>query len=394
MHREQDPQRDTLRASVADAYAQLGFFHEGSGISDLVFNGGDGLLAPSFELSQDQDKSSTEDDADVRTILGGADTPDLSPSTSMESSPRKPSTFSKLKAHLTPRKTSRKVSASEETDEGYNSSNSVKKTPPRRPARLRKQSTRTVRSVKSSTTIASSQPPSTPTSKSGSIFHRMRSKDKQPDPADIALSDSDSDWEELARPSVDAVPDPFLTPQPPPRAFSTAKSSRSVSFSTTTSTRRPKESLKLKISPSSFKPEKSISVPTSPYVLVCPRYCRGSESTPYGRQSVFEDPPTPDALMRQYAAGRKFYPMATDAPAAEPEDYFQAHTRSASDSVRSTAPSVAPTAAESESYPTMATFTPLERAQTADAAPVALVPFPAKGTRGRGAYKGPRVSQS
>ena len=306
--------RDSLRASVFDAYVELGILDANGDISDLVFNYTD---EPVARVLDDED-----DDEDTRTI-GGRLTPEPPRSTPTTPSKSRPSTLSKIRSHFTPRKTSRKVSGQEDSDDGSVSPSSVK-----RRSRLRKPSYRD----KDGSSLA-------PSTKSPSFFHR---KPRQASDSSSVGPDPEWEWEQLPRPSIDSVPDPFLPiPGPSSRKTSTATSSSSTSYvshldllpcsylssSKSKRIRRPKS---LEIVPKSVSPT-ATSLPSSPFILVVPKFHSGSETTQDGRQSVLEYPPTPDALMRQYASGKRSYPVSVrKSQHVTSNDSFTPHSRSVS----------------------------------------------------------------
>ncbi|KAF8893742.1 hypothetical protein CPB85DRAFT_1025223 [Mucidula mucida] len=267
-------ERDTLRASVFDAFVELGILDENRAISDLLFE----------DSGAQADIEDIGDDADVRTLngdRGGGNRISFpsTPTSSVQSTPKKPRTskLSQIKSRFSPRKTSRKFS--QETDEGYVSTSSVKR--PRKPSRLRKQSTRKVTDPDAASTV----------SKGGSFFHRKRKTTLAPSDS-VALSDSEWDWEEVTRPSLDADPGPsWHQPAVPPSSHDSAPSLR-----------RPKSLRNLPKISTSRRSNSVTSLPSSPFLFVVPQF-----------QTIHlspDDCPTPDALLHQYASGRQMYPVS------------------------------------------------------------------------------------
>ncbi|KAF9050873.1 hypothetical protein BDZ89DRAFT_1126401 [Hymenopellis radicata] len=301
-------ERDTLRASVFDAFVELGILDENRAISDLLFE----------DSGAQADIEDIGDDAEVRTIngdRGGTNTASFqsTPSSSVQSTPKKSRTskLSQIKSRFSPRKMSRKVS--QETDEGYVSTSSTKRT--RKPSRLRKRSTKTVTDTDTASTV----------SKGGSFFRRQR---KALAPSDsVALSDSEWDWEEVTRPSLDVDPGPSWTqPAVPSQSHDSSPKFRSL--------RRPKS---LRIIPKISTSRRSNSVtslPSSPFLFVVPQF-QTINPSPY-------DPPTPDALLHQASTFESkgitrpntqhlMLPLVGDSVSWDIIDSYARHSKSVSD---------------------------------------------------------------
>lgn len=183
-----DVPRDSLRASVFDAFVELGLLDENRAISDLVFD---------VEPPRDTETAEVDDatpNADVEPI-------DESPGTttnSVNSTPTKsrPFKLSMLASRFSPKKTPRK--ASQELDEGYVSTSSIKRRSSRH-SRLRKQPSRIAADSESSAAASRAR---------RSFFHTRQKGVPHPDD----MSESEWEWEEVSRPSVDGACRPVIDP--------------------------------------------------------------------------------------------------------------------------------------------------------------------------------------